>query len=269
MSNFFYSLLTHHKSLNSRTTRLLRPCCSPWSPPAPSRPSALRRKRPKPLRSSLSSGRLPMLLTSVMPRSPDSYRQKADGDHSTDPSKLGLRTGHHLSKRHRAQVWRQIFPFALSAPSLTALREGIVLLVHGTAAKGDETWANGPYNLFLPTAGPGYDICWVTFLIPHVFRLALSTDEPLQVDLPNRSLGDAQLSAEYVAYGISCVAPSAWSSWPPVRLKHLVALRLGTWRGSLPLARSTSSAIRKAPASTFVSRLLPSPDLFRRASVAD
>jgi len=57
---------------------------------------------------------------------------------------------------------------------------GTVLLVHGTGSTGAETWKNGPYNLMLPDEG--YDVCWI--------------------DLPNRALSDAQVSAEYIAWSI-------------------------------------------------------------------
>ncbi|GAA5925985.1 esterase/lipase family protein [Sporobolomyces koalae] len=63
---------------------------------------------------------------------------------------------------------------------------GIVLLVHGTGSTGAESWAQGPYVLELPSAGPGYDVCYV--------------------DLPGRSIGDAQVSSEYVAYNIKDLA---------------------------------------------------------------
>jgi len=63
---------------------------------------------------------------------------------------------------------------------------GIVFLVHGTGSSGSDTWAKGPYNLILPTYGPGYDICWV--------------------DLPGHGLGNAATSAEYVAYNIKTLA---------------------------------------------------------------
>ncbi|KAM0748055.1 alpha/beta-hydrolase [Meredithblackwellia eburnea MCA 4105] len=66
---------------------------------------------------------------------------------------------------------------------------GVVLLVHGTGSTGSESWSGGPYDVVLPTAGKGYDICWV--------------------DLPGRSLVDAQLSAEYVAYGVQYLAPQS------------------------------------------------------------
>ncbi|GAA5846710.1 hypothetical protein JCM3766R1_002888 [Sporobolomyces carnicolor] len=63
---------------------------------------------------------------------------------------------------------------------------GIVLLVHGTGSTGAESWAQGPYVLKLPTAGPGYDVCYV--------------------DLPGRSIGDAQYSSEFVAYNVKDLA---------------------------------------------------------------
>jgi len=59
---------------------------------------------------------------------------------------------------------------------------GVIFLVHGTGSTGEESWGQTAYNERLAAVGKGYDICWVT--------------------IPNRSLGDAQLSAEYVAYGI-------------------------------------------------------------------
>ena len=74
----------------------------------------------------------------------------------------------------------------------------VVLLVHGTTSTGYgpfrcpadavqrltanlsiETWALGPYVNLLPDEGDGYDVCWI--------------------DLPDRSLSDAQRSGSYVA----------------------------------------------------------------------
>ncbi|KAF8330872.1 uncharacterized protein EI90DRAFT_1106712 [Cantharellus anzutake] len=63
---------------------------------------------------------------------------------------------------------------------------GVVLLVHGTGSTGYESWANGPYGVYLPWAAPGFDVCWV--------------------DLPRNSLIDAQVSAEYIAYNIPLLA---------------------------------------------------------------
>ncbi|KAF8313460.1 alpha/beta-hydrolase [Clavulina sp. PMI_390] len=63
---------------------------------------------------------------------------------------------------------------------------GVVLLVHGTGLTGNESWAKGPYNLYLPYASPGFDVCWI--------------------DLPQMALGDAQVSAEYIAYNIPVLA---------------------------------------------------------------
>ncbi|KAF7966598.1 hypothetical protein HWV62_37781, partial [Athelia sp. TMB] len=63
---------------------------------------------------------------------------------------------------------------------------GIVLLIHGTGASGDETWAKGPYNIILPTYGKGYDVCYI--------------------NLPGRALENAAISAEYVAYNIQQLA---------------------------------------------------------------
>ncbi|KAF7969763.1 hypothetical protein HWV62_26060 [Athelia sp. TMB] len=87
-------------------------------------------------------------------------------------------------------------PFSISTDTMAAAitcpngiqgkAGGIVFLVHGTASDGNGTWATGPYNLILPTVGPGYDICWVT--------------------LPGFALGNAEQSAEYVAYNIKALA---------------------------------------------------------------
>lgn len=62
---------------------------------------------------------------------------------------------------------------------------GIVLLVPCTSCGAAEVFANGPYGIGLPRAG--FDVCWV--------------------DLPGRSLGDIQLSAEFIAYAIMALAP--------------------------------------------------------------
>ncbi|KZP33120.1 alpha/beta-hydrolase [Athelia psychrophila] len=87
-------------------------------------------------------------------------------------------------------------PYSVSSTQLTASLTcprgvegkagGVVLLVHGTGSTGAQTWAKGPYNTILPTYGAGYDICWVT--------------------LPGNSLGNAAISAEYVAYNIKALA---------------------------------------------------------------
>ncbi|WVF66956.1 hypothetical protein IAT40_001699 [Kwoniella sp. CBS 6097] len=63
---------------------------------------------------------------------------------------------------------------------------GIVFLVHGTGSTGVETWGTGPYHTILPNKGIGYDIAWFTS--------------------PTRSLGDAQINAEYIAYNIKVLA---------------------------------------------------------------
>lgn len=70
--------------------------------------------------------------------------------------------------------------------ALTAL--SIVLLVHGTGSTGNESWAQGPYVALLPKRA-AVDVCYTS--------------------LPYRSLGDAQVSAEYVAYAISSLAPKS------------------------------------------------------------
>ncbi|KAH9808324.1 hypothetical protein DFH28DRAFT_910339 [Melampsora americana] len=67
---------------------------------------------------------------------------------------------------------------------------GIVLLVPCTnfahlGCGAAEAYAKGPYAIGLPRAG--FDVCWV--------------------DLPKRSLGDIQLSAEFIAYAIMFLAP--------------------------------------------------------------
>src|SRR4051812_23942759 len=54
-----------------------------------------------------------------------------------------------------------------------------VLLVHGTGSTAQESWSHS-YAKLLPAQG--FDVCTVT--------------------MPGRTLGDAQVSAEYVAYAI-------------------------------------------------------------------
>ncbi|MBW0529271.1 hypothetical protein O181_068986, partial [Austropuccinia psidii MF-1] len=51
---------------------------------------------------------------------------------------------------------------------------------------GDESWVETPYNEKLASFGKGYDICWA--------------------NLPDKALGDIQLSAEYLAHGIKYLA---------------------------------------------------------------
>lgn len=87
-------------------------------------------------------------------------------------------------------------PYSLSCGELESVitfpqgnqrkKGGIVFLVHGTGSTGEETWGPGPYNSILPNKGPGYDIAWFTS--------------------PSRSLGDAQITAEYIAYNIRALA---------------------------------------------------------------
>ncbi|SGY40185.1 BQ5605_C003g02335 [Microbotryum silenes-dioicae] len=72
-------------------------------------------------------------------------------------------------------------------PGLSNAPGGTVLLVHGTGSKGSESWASGPYVRILPITGKRYKPCYI--------------------DLPNRSLGDAQLTAEYVVAAIKFLAP--------------------------------------------------------------
>ena len=69
---------------------------------------------------------------------------------------------------------------ALQCPARFAHRDrNPVLLVHGTGLNADESW-DWNYELALPPSG--YDWCAVT--------------------LPDRALGDIQVSAEYVVYAI-------------------------------------------------------------------
>ena len=58
----------------------------------------------------------------------------------------------------------------------------MVLLVPGTGLTGEDSFPEGPFVQLLPTAGPGFDVCWVS--------------------PPNSQLGDAQINAEYVAHAI-------------------------------------------------------------------
>ncbi|KAK4048800.1 hypothetical protein OIV83_004566 [Microbotryomycetes sp. JL201] len=71
--------------------------------------------------------------------------------------------------------------------SIAKRKGGILLLVHGTGSTGAESWASGPY--VLPKLGPTYDYCYI--------------------DLPQRSLVDAQISAEYVARAVKILAPQS------------------------------------------------------------
>ncbi|PWN98861.1 alpha/beta-hydrolase [Tilletiopsis washingtonensis] len=88
-------------------------------------------------------------------------------------------------------------PFSVSAAKLEAAitcpngikgaAGGVVLLVPGTGLTGEDSFPEGPFVQLLPTAGPGFDVCWVS--------------------PPNSQLGDAQVNAEYVAHAIMSLAP--------------------------------------------------------------
>ncbi|KAK4052968.1 hypothetical protein OIO90_004092 [Microbotryomycetes sp. JL221] len=89
-------------------------------------------------------------------------------------------------------------PFRYTAPEdvkltcpngIVGKKGGVVLLIHGTASNGQESFAKGPYVQVLPTAGQGYDVCWI--------------------DLPARALNDAQVSGEIVARAIFQLAPQS------------------------------------------------------------
>ncbi|EPQ29751.1 uncharacterized protein PFL1_02970 [Pseudozyma flocculosa PF-1] len=90
-------------------------------------------------------------------------------------------------------------PFSVSAATVQGAIEcpfgiqrkpgGIVYLIHGTGSTGKESWGSGPWVSLLPNLGPGFDVCYVT--------------------LPDRSQGDAQISAEYVARGVQFLAPQS------------------------------------------------------------
>ncbi|EME86399.1 uncharacterized protein MYCFIDRAFT_84540 [Pseudocercospora fijiensis CIRAD86] len=61
-----------------------------------------------------------------------------------------------------------------------------VLLVHGTATTGEESWGDG----YVPALkADGYTACYVT--------------------IPNRSMGDMQVNAEYVAYNLHYISTLA------------------------------------------------------------
>lgn len=95
-----------------------------------------------------------------------------------------------------------------------------MLLVHGTGSTGKESWGSGPYVQVLPTVGKGYDVCWVSGLDSALgwSRAQCSGRSPfpfasdMQIDLPNRSLTDAQLSASYVAHAIHHLAAQSSTS---------------------------------------------------------
>ncbi|OAV87406.1 hypothetical protein PTTG_09967 [Puccinia triticina 1-1 BBBD Race 1] len=67
---------------------------------------------------------------------------------------------------------------------------GIVLLVPGTGGDASEAYKSSPYYQGLPSQG--FDLCWV--------------------NIPNYSLGDMQLAAEFVAYAIKFLAPKSTAS---------------------------------------------------------
>ncbi|PWN42540.1 alpha/beta-hydrolase [Ceraceosorus guamensis] len=72
---------------------------------------------------------------------------------------------------------------AITCPNdIKGRKGGVVLLVHGTALDGQNSWPQSPFVQLLPSAGPGFDVCWVT--------------------LPNKGLSDVQVGGEYVAYAI-------------------------------------------------------------------
>ncbi|MBW0520993.1 hypothetical protein O181_060708, partial [Austropuccinia psidii MF-1] len=70
---------------------------------------------------------------------------------------------------------------------LKYMRNGIVLLVPGTGGSAREIYESSPYYQGLPAHR--FDLCWV--------------------DLPNHSMSDMQLSAEFIAYAIQFLAPKS------------------------------------------------------------
>lgn len=75
---------------------------------------------------------------------------------------------------------------AINCPNgLTGAKNGIVLLVPGTALDGKDSFAAGPYIHLMPKA-LDVDVCYV--------------------DPPNRGLSDAQVGGEYVANAINHLA---------------------------------------------------------------
>ncbi|MBW0490258.1 hypothetical protein O181_029973 [Austropuccinia psidii MF-1] len=65
--------------------------------------------------------------------------------------------------------------------------KGIVLLVPGTGTNGSESYKSTPFYQGLPSLG--FDLCWI--------------------DLPNYSMSDMQLSAEFIAYAVKFLAPKS------------------------------------------------------------
>ncbi|POW03467.1 hypothetical protein PSTT_11062 [Puccinia striiformis] len=74
--------------------------------------------------------------------------------------------------------------------SKIAQKVRIVLLVPGTGGDASEAYKSSPYYQVLPSQG--FDVCWV--------------------NIPNYSLGDMQLAAEFVAYAIKYLAPKSTAS---------------------------------------------------------
>ncbi|PWN48684.1 alpha/beta-hydrolase, partial [Violaceomyces palustris] len=173
-------------------------------------------------------------------------------------------------------------PFSVAEPLLSAslvcpngiqrLAGGIVLLVHGTGATGDQSWPATPFLHLLPAMRPGFDVCYI--------------------NIPGRSQGDIQLSSEYVAYNIMRLAEKsvtrnvsvighsqgnlniqwALTFWPSIRplIQDYIAVAAdfhGTLEGSLActLVRlreegCTAALLQQTSGSNFLKALLARGD---------
>ncbi|WAQ81782.1 hypothetical protein PtA15_2A94 [Puccinia triticina] len=100
---------------------------------------------------------------------------------------------------------------------------GIVLLVPGTGGDASEAYKSSPYYQGLPSQG--FDLCWV--------------------NIPNYSLGDMQLAAEFVAYAIKFLAPKSTASGGKI---NIVSFSQGGPNGSNYMKAANSLKDKQSPA---------------------
>ena len=120
---------------------------------------------------------LALLVAGMLPAgaAPKSWPGNAPYSVSKDKLDQALECAGYISENKYA--------FGTGAAGIGAGKGEPVLLVHGTGATREQNWR---WNYWQGLQTEGYDVCWV--------------------QLPSSSLGDAQISAEYVARAIEVIA---------------------------------------------------------------